>query len=805
MGCRSDTPLFSELTTVECASYLGEGDFVHHLSVLEHGLHFRVDHRLVEVEAILVVIDLPGGSECGITEFCGEHTAAPLLGLLEVSTFGALVGLRVLVDGHLSHLSVLVRELGVDGLDSHRERVTGERLEGLMPHAGDVLRATTLDLSVVVDVLDHGRASHDFVLFDAVHGERTNAQGHVAGGETVLLENFEHLLGTLDGDRVPVKGLYVRIEDLIALGVNRTTKDVPEAEYGLRNDFHAVTAVATDQEASLVVEKFVLEGREDVVDHVPVVVAVADTAERGFGVKLGESPLDEHTFTARVDVSVLVVGVRSDVVGAVRAHHEMLGGDGTESNLFLTAVAVVHLLQVGDYGDGGAVDKGQGPCGTSLASSIDTLVTTEVEVTKRTAGGDVIVAGLSVILVNDLAVGVAHGGADHRVPHFGGNEGFQSLSKPRKIGVGVGDAENRAVHRHEGALRQGEDLNGEVTQLVQVADLVRVADALAHGILHVEHVLIDHLVFVTGEEILLEVVDEPGLTESLETEVDHFGPPVDTAHSRSEIADGFRHPLGNHFGMDCLIEILKHQSVALEHSCVIFVGLLLRGHTEQDALITTEHVGGELTVPLVNPLKLDDARVAGNGLSLNLEGLCFSLGLGNLDILVDFGLLQQLFLLLSDLNEGEGLLLFQLLLVDGLLILIIVVHLTDVNLVEDEVVRLNVVGHLLLGELLDFLTLVGIDLDRGVAAGSQSEGGFQLRLDNVLFEPQETSVVTVVEFRHVVVNPPSVFGVNLPRSGDCETHLDTVDSRGPNGRALDGVTLGIVHSDVIVVFIGVGL
>ena len=453
-----------------------------------------------------------------------------------------------------------------------------------MPDRGDVLGATKLRLAVLVDIGEGRLARHDFVLFDAVHGEGTDTEGHVAGGETVLFENFEDLLGTLDGDGVPVKSLYVRIEDLISLGVNRTTKNVPETEYGLRNDLYTVTAVTTDEEAPVVVENFVLEGRENVVHHVPVIVAVAHATERSVGVEFGEGSLDEDTLTVRVDVLVLVlVAVVPGVEGAVGAHHEMLSGHGAEADLFLATVAVVHSLKVGNDRDGGGVDEGQAPCRASLERSIQALVATEVEVTEGTSARNAVFARFVVVLVNDFTVGVADRGADHRVPEFSGNQGLQGLTEPGEVRVGVGDAENRAVDGNLGAFRERDNLNRQVSELVEIADFLEVADTGAHGLLHVVLVLVDHLFLRSVEEVLVEVVDEERLAECLQPEVHDLVPPVHTAHARREIGHGFGHTLGQHFGMDRLVEILEKECVGVEHAFICFKlswYSLIKNHTK---------------------------------------------------------------------------------------------------------------------------------------------------------------------------------------------------------------------------------
>jgi hypothetical protein len=235
----------------------------------------------------------------------------------------------------------------------------------------------------------------------------------------------------------------------------------------------------------------------------------------------------------------------------------MLGGNRTECNLFLFAVAVVVVLEIGDYRNGGGVDERQTPSGSSLESGIQTLVTTEVEVTKGTTARNVVIAGLVVPLVHDFTVGVTNGGTDHRIPHLSGDEGLQSLTKPSEVRVSVGDAEDRAVDRDNHTLRKGNDLDREVAQTVQGANFLIVTEVFAHGVVHNTCIFSDNLFLCLVEKVLVEIVDEPGLAECLETEVHHSVPTVYTGRTRGEIGDTLSHALIEHLRVNCFVKILE--------------------------------------------------------------------------------------------------------------------------------------------------------------------------------------------------------------------------------------------------------
>ncbi len=255
-----------------------------------------------------------------------EDNTAALLTLFEVTTTGFAVSLRVLVDRKLRNDSVLVGKLRVNRLNGHGKCVSRERLQ--------------------------------FTIFlNTVHGKGTDTEGDIARGETILLKDAVDFLRSLDSDGVTVKGLDVRIENLIARGVDSTTEDILKVEYGLVDDLHAVTGVTTDEHTAVMVENLVLKGRKDVINHVPVIVGVGHAAERGVWIKLSERSLDEDALAMRVNAGIFVVRIVLGVLRGVGAHDEMLGRDRAESDLLLLTIAVVIMLKVRDDRHGGAVHE----------------------------------------------------------------------------------------------------------------------------------------------------------------------------------------------------------------------------------------------------------------------------------------------------------------------------------------------------------------------------------------------------------------------------------------------------------------
>ena len=235
----------------------------------------------------------------------------------------------------------------------------------------------------------------------------------------------------------------------------------------------------------------------------------------------------------------------------------MLSGNRAEGNLFLLTVAVVVMLQVRDDRNGGAVHKGQTPSGTSLQSRVKTLVATEVKVTEGTTARSIVIAGLVKPLVHNLTISVTDSGTHHRIPHLSRNQGFKSLTEPSEIRVGVRDAEDRAMDRDDDTLRERNHLNRQITQTMELLNLLIVTETLSECVVHNPGILCDHLFLGLIEEVLVEVVNKPGLAECLETEVHNPIPSVNSRRARGEVTDRLGHTGVQHFSVDRLVEIDK--------------------------------------------------------------------------------------------------------------------------------------------------------------------------------------------------------------------------------------------------------
>jgi hypothetical protein len=215
------------------------------------------------------------------------------------------------------------------------------------------------------------------------------------------------------------------------------------------------------------------------------------------------------------------------------------------------------MLEVRDDRDGGTIHERQTPSGTGLQSRIKSLVATEVKITEGATARNIIITGLVIPLVNNLTVSVTDSSTDHRIPHLSGNQRFKSLTEPSEVRMGVGDAEDRAMDGDNHTFRKGNDLDREVTQAVQASNLLVVAEVLAKGVVHNPGILSHDLFLRLVEEVLVEVVNEPGLAERLETEVYHTVPTVYTGRTRGEIGDTLGHALVEHLGVNSLVKVIE--------------------------------------------------------------------------------------------------------------------------------------------------------------------------------------------------------------------------------------------------------
>ena len=260
----------------------------------------------------------------------------------------------------------------------------------------------------------------------------------------------------------------------------------------------------------------------------------------------------------------------------------MLRTGTTESHRLIGAVAVIDVLQIRDYGDGGSIQEGQTPTSASLDGRLQAFLATEIKSAERSCTRQIIIAGQSIVAVDNFTVCITDCGGQHRMPHFCGNQTFQGLREPSEVRMCVGNTKHRTLHRDTSAFGNCHNFNGQVAQLVQVCDFLHTVHTLAKGCVHYPLVVGHYLVKRLAEELIIEVINEVCLNEALQLEHNHLIPTLHSAHTRSEIGDRLGNSLGQHFCVDSLVEVnqkhrihFNHISITSIFSCFLVSRLLV--------------------------------------------------------------------------------------------------------------------------------------------------------------------------------------------------------------------------------------
>ena len=129
------------------------------------------------------------------------------------------------------------------------------------------------------------------------------------------------------------------------------------------------------------------------------------------------------------------------------------------------------------------------------------------------------------------------------MPHFSGNQTFERLRQPSEVGMSVGNAEHRHVHRHDSTFRQRHNLNRQIAETVECFDFLNLVSILTEGCIHNSSVLAHNLIERLVEKFIVEIVDKVGFNETLQTEHYDLIPSLNSAHSGSEVRHGLRYVL----------------------------------------------------------------------------------------------------------------------------------------------------------------------------------------------------------------------------------------------------------------------
>ena len=318
---------------------------------------------------------------------------------------------------------------------------------------------------------------------------------------------------------------------------------LPQLEHSLGYDFNAITGVTTHKHTAIVVHNLVSQLRKNIVNDVPVIVRVKNCGETGVGVNLGQQTAQESNF-----VSV------NRIVGT---HNRMFSAGRTECDRLFGAIAIIHFLQIRDSRNGCSVQERQTPTSTGFNGRFQTFLTTEVKCSQCSCTRYIVITGIVVILVYDVTISSTNSCSQHRMPHFSGNQTFERLWQPSEVGMSVGNAEHRHVHRHDSTFRQRHNLNRQIAETVECFDFLNLVSILTEGCIHNSSVLAHNLIERLVEKFIVEIVDKVGLNETLQTEHYDLIPSLNSAHSGSEVRHGLRDVLRQHFSVNRLVKVDK--------------------------------------------------------------------------------------------------------------------------------------------------------------------------------------------------------------------------------------------------------
>ena len=315
----------------------------------------------------------------------------------------------------------------------------------------------------------------------------------------------------------------------------------PQLENGLGNNLNAIAGVTTHKHTAIVVHNLVSQLRKNIVNDIPVVIGIENCGKTCVWINLGKQSAQESNF-----VSV------NRIVGT---HNRMLGTRRAKCDRLFCAIAVIYFLQIRNSRNGCCVQERETPTSTGFNGRFQTFLSTKIECSQGSCTRNIVIAGLVVIFVYDFTISSTDSRSQHRMPHFSGNQTFKRLRQPCEIGMRICDSEHRNVHRYNSAFGQRYNLNGQIAETVECFDLFNLISILSESSIHNSSVLSHNLIKRLIEEFFVEIVDKVGLNETLQSEHYNFIPSLNSAHSRSKIRYGLCNVLGQHFCVDCLIEI----------------------------------------------------------------------------------------------------------------------------------------------------------------------------------------------------------------------------------------------------------
>ena len=169
------------------------------------------------------------------------------------------------------------------------------------------------------------------VLFDALEGKRTDTERHIGAGKTVFFQNPVDLSAPLHSNGITVNRLYMRIQHFIAFAVHCSAEFLPQLENSFCNDFHTVAGIAAHQHTSIVVHDLLFQLRQDILNHIPIIVRIQHHRNTCIRIDFGEQPPQKSDLVA--------------VHRKIAAHDRMLRTWAAKSDRLFRTVTAIQLFQ----------------------------------------------------------------------------------------------------------------------------------------------------------------------------------------------------------------------------------------------------------------------------------------------------------------------------------------------------------------------------------------------------------------------------------------------------------------------------
>ena len=245
----------------------------------------------------------------------------------------------------------------------------------------------------------------------------------------------------------------------------------------------------------------------------------------------------------------------------------------TITNFISIGVAVINIFQPLDSGNGSSVSEAQQPSRGRSGSRFGAVLTTHGEVTQELGDTNTVFTAHVSVLLDDLTIALANFCRNLNVPDIAGERSFQSIGQPGKTRMGIYEYGLRNTDCGFSTFGNCVHCNGQITQAMQVANLLFAICAMAQRITNAVIVLGHNFLFTAVEEVVVEGIDQDGLTIALAAPINNAINIIQSAHTRSTGRINAGKTLGILLCVSCLIKVDQNKRII---HCINFLSFFLR-------------------------------------------------------------------------------------------------------------------------------------------------------------------------------------------------------------------------------------